>query len=128
VFAGALADIVERFKGVTIEHKDALELLPMWDSPGTVFYADPPYLPDTRRAKSVYKHEMTEDQHVALAKALNQVKGSVLVSGYASSLYDDLYAGWGKHFKGAKSQGIHRNNPYVDADRVEVLWVKKAAK
>jgi DNA adenine methylase len=126
-FSDVLGDIVERFKGVTIECRDALDLLPVWDSPGTVFYADPPYLPDTRRTKSVYKHEMTEEQHVALAKALNQVQGLVLVSGYESHLYDELYVGWEKHFKEARSQGIRRDNPYVDVDRVEVLWVKRGA-
>jgi DNA adenine methylase len=113
-------------KGVTIEHKDALEVVPLWDSPLTVFYADPPYLPDTRRSKSVYKHEMSEEQHIELAQALNRVQGSVLVSGYDSSLYNRLYHGWERHEKGVKSQGANRKNPFVDMGRVEVLWVKKA--
>jgi DNA adenine methylase len=126
-FNDVLADVVERVRGVTIEHRDALELIPVWDSPGTVFYADPPYLLDTRRSKSVYKYEMTEEPHIALARALCQVKGSVLVSGYDSPLYNDLYAGWDKYFKGAHSQGVSRKNPYVDIYRVEVLWVKRAA-
>jgi DNA adenine methylase len=121
-----LGDVVERVRGVTIEHRDALELLPVWDSTGTVFYADPPYLSGTRRSKSIYKYEMTEEQHVALAKALCQVEGSVLVSGYGSSLYDDLYAGWEKHTREAKSQGASRSNPLADVHRVEVLWVKRA--
>jgi DNA adenine methylase len=121
-----LGDIVERVRGVTIEHRDALELLPVWDSTGTVFYADPPYLSDTRRSKSIYKYEMTEERHVALAKALCQLEGSVLVSGYDSPLYNDLYAGWEKHIREAKSQGGSRRNPFVDISRVEVLWVKRA--
>jgi DNA adenine methylase len=125
-FNEALINIVDRVKGVTIEHRDALGLIPVWDSPGTVFYADPPYLSDTRKSKSVYKHEMTEGQHVALARALCQTKGSVLVSGYDSPLYNDLYAGWEKHFKEAKTQGAGRANPLADVSRVEVLWVKKA--
>jgi DNA adenine methylase len=127
-FSDVLGGVVERVRGVTIEHRDALELLPVWDSPGTVFYADPPYLLDTRRSKSIYNHEMTEEQHIALARALRQVKGSVLVSGYDSPLYDDLYAGWEKCFKGAHSQGVSRKNPYADNDRVEVLWVKRAVR
>jgi DNA adenine methylase len=125
-FSDALLDIIDRMKGVTIEHKDALGVLPLWDSASTVFYADPPYLPDTRRLRSVYKHEMSEEQHVELAKALNQVQGSVLVSGYDSLLYNDLYSGWERHEKAVKSQGANRKNPFVDIDRVEVLWVKKS--
>jgi DNA adenine methylase len=121
---GALAGIVDRVKGVTIEHKDALGLIPVWDSPGTVFYADPPYLSDTRHSKSVYKYEMTEGQHIALAQALNGVKGSALVSGYASPLYNDLYGGWKRYEKLSKAQGVSRKNPLADTDRVEVLWVK----
>jgi DNA adenine methylase len=122
----ALAGIVDRVKGVTIEHKEALDLIPVWDSPGTVFYADPPYLPDVRRKKSVYKYEMTEEQHIALAQALNRVKGSALVSGYDSPLYNDLYAGWTRHEKQAWSQGVSRRNTLADISRVEVLWVKNA--
>jgi DNA adenine methylase len=126
LLSDSLVNVVERVKGVTIEHRDALELLPVWDSPGTVFYADPPYLPDTRRSKTVYKYEMTEGQHIALADALRRVTGSVLVSGYDSPLYNDLYAGWEKHTREAKSQGAGRRNTLADISRIEVLWVKRA--
>jgi DNA adenine methylase len=125
-FADVLISIVDRVKGVTIERKDALDLIPVWDSPGTVFYADPPYLPDVRRSKSVYKFEMTEEQHIALANALNGIKGSALVSGYDSPLYNDLYGGWERYEKQSKAQGVSRKNPLADTDRVEVLWVKGA--
>jgi DNA adenine methylase len=126
VFGQALINLVERVKGVTVEHRDAAELVPVWDSAGTVFYADPPYLPEVRRTKKAYKYEMSEEQHIELARVLNGVKGSVLVSGYASPLYEDLYRGWERHEKNALSQGASRKSPLVDAVRVEVLWVKRA--
>jgi DNA adenine methylase len=120
----ALAGIVDRIKGVTVEHKNALDLIPVWDSPGTVFYADPPYLSEVRRSKSIYKYEMTEGQHIALAHALNGIKGSALVSGYDSPLYSELYVGWQRYEKQARSQGASRKNTLADTSRVEVLWVK----
>lgn len=37
---------------------------------------------------------MTEQDHIDLAKFLRELKGMVIISGYPSELYDDLYKGW----------------------------------
>jgi DNA adenine methylase len=59
---------------------------------------------------------MTEAEHIQLAEKLNQVKGAVLVSGYHSDLYNELYKGWVRREK----------NTYADGalPRTEVLWMK----
>ena len=66
--------VIQRLRGVVIEHRDALDCMARHDSP-TLHYVDPPYVHSTRafraRAHS-YRHEMTDDQHVALAAALPQ--------------------------------------------------------
>jgi DNA adenine methylase len=115
-YPGALQEIIRRLKGVVIENKDALEVIDQHDSIQTLFYVDPPYLLSTRDEGTDYRHEMTAEDHVKLAEKLNQVKGAVLVSGYHSSLYDELYKGWERREK----------NTYADGalPRVEVLWMK----
>jgi DNA adenine methylase len=115
-YPDALATIIERLRGVVIENRNAIELLPTHDSKDTVFYADPPYLPSVRDPGDDYRFEMSEAKHVELAEKLNKTDGAVLVSGYHSALYDELYKGWIKREKGTKASG--------HGDRVEVLWMK----
>jgi len=58
------------------------------DTPDTLFFVDPPYVPSTR-SKSGYRHEMSEADHVALLDQLRSVRGMVVLAGYPSKLYDD---------------------------------------
>jgi DNA adenine methylase len=69
-----------------IENKPALEILKREDGPGTLFYCDPPYLPETRAAKQVYSFEMAEEDHVELLEVFLGVKGKVMLSGYRNKL------------------------------------------
>lgn len=93
-FAARLAGIAERIRKVTIENRDAIELVRDYGAePSVCIYADPPYLGSTRSAN--YRMEMLEDDlHVQLATALRECRASVVLSGYASPLYEDLYPGW----------------------------------
>lgn len=93
--------IAERLRTVAIENQDALTLIERFDHPDQVIYCDPPYLGSTRAGRERrsttldYVHDMTADEdHVALAAVLNQCSSHVLLSGYPSPLYDELYAGW----------------------------------
>jgi DNA adenine methylase len=112
----ALAAVIERLRGVVIENRDALDIIPTHDSEKTLFYADPPYLPSLRDYGADYRHEMTVADHVKLARALNSVQGAVMVSGYHSDLYDELYSGWERREKNTCADGA--------APRTEVLWMK----
>jgi DNA adenine methylase len=116
---------VERLRGVVIENRDALLLMPVHDSPATLFYVDPPY-PGCVRAEGAitgvrqrYVHELTDDDHRALARSLHALEGMVVLSGRGCALYDvELYPDWERHeFKhlddGARS-------------RTEVLWLNPA--
>ena len=94
-FPREIAIFTERLQGVCIEQREAIKLVPVFDRTDTLFYADPPYPKITRSSRSVkYRYEMTDQDHVELADALHQTKGKVIVSGYPSELYDQLYAGW----------------------------------
>lgn len=75
--------------------------------------ADPPYLMETRCGKQ-YRHEMNEQDHLELLEALKQHKGSVIISGYPSGMYDRELRGWSV---------IHRKSYNQNSDqRTEVLW------
>jgi DNA adenine methylase len=92
-----LAAVHARLRRVLVENKPALEIIQREDGPGTLFYCDPPYLHETRTARSVYAYEMTQVDHRELLDVLRQVKGKVMLSGYPSTLYDQALAGWTRH-------------------------------
>jgi DNA adenine methylase len=116
--------LVNRLQGVIIENMSATKLCPKFDAPDTLFYVDPPYLPSTRDAGKDYKFEMSEDEHVELAQKLKQLDGMVVLSGYPSALYDELYADWEqRHFvtsiAGAKGSILPRQ---------ETIWLNPACR
>jgi DNA adenine methylase len=85
----------ERLQGVCIEQRQALNLIALYDRPDTLFYADPPYLKSTRSLQSVrYPFEMDDIDHIHLAYALNTAQGMVILSGYRSEMYQNLYHEW----------------------------------
>jgi DNA adenine methylase len=65
-----------------------------YDDPKTLFYCDPPYVPETRIANA-YRYELTQEDHHELVGSLLSVRGMVVLSGYAHETYDALQrAGW----------------------------------
>jgi DNA adenine methylase len=86
-----------RLRDVKILNRPALEVIRAEDTPATLFYCDPPYLPETRSARKVYDLEMTWDDHQELLDVLRPVKGKVILSGYANGLYDTALSGWNRH-------------------------------
>jgi DNA adenine methylase len=115
-YPGEFGAIIERLRGVVIENRDALEVLQIHDGPATLHYVDPPYLAETRDAGDDYRFELDESAHVRLAEILRGLQGAVVVSGYPSPLYEDLYAGWTRAERAALADGA--------APRTEVLWMK----
>lgn len=115
----SLRAIIERLRGVVIENKDAREIMQSHDTPETLHYVDPPYVMSTRSdAGSDYRHEMNDADHEALAETLRGLTGMVVLSGYASALYDHLYADWQPFTKAALADGA--------AERTELLWLNPA--
>lgn len=114
---------VERLRGVTIECRPAIECIRQQDSEETLFYCDPPYPRSTRtslrghgRKDGAYAHEMTDDDHRALALELRGISGMAIVSGYACDLYDhELYTDWKRVELDTVADGAKR--------RTEVLWI-----
>lgn len=109
-----------RLQGVTIECRPALDIIQRYDSPDTLFYVDPPYVVSTRTlGHQSYRHEMTDVEHEALATALHEVKGKVILSGYDCDLYQRLYAGWKSvSFKALADKA---------QERTETIWISDNA-
>ncbi len=125
-YPDALPVFVERLRGVVIEHKPAVELIPVFDGPDTLIYVDPPYVLSTRsgirweaESDRMYAHEMSDDDHRALAAVLQGVSGMVVLSGYRCDLYDELFASWRRIDRTAFADGARR--------RTESLWFNAAA-
>lgn len=121
----ALPFVIERLRRVQIICQSAFEAIPRFDHSEAVIYCDPPYVHETRHKSStnVYHTEMSADQHRDLAAILKKCKAAVVLSGYDSDLYNDLYEGWQKvsraianHAAGGKTKGRE----------TECLWIKAA--
>ena len=110
-----LVRICQRLQGVIIERRDALEVIRAQDSPDTLFFVDPPYLPSTR-SDTGYRCELTEAQHVELLTRLLGIQGRAVVAGYPSELYDDMLKGWQRIERPHRAAGSQR-------PRTEVLWI-----
>lgn len=91
-----LPRIIERLRRVQIVCRDAVEVIQKWDSPTSLHYCDPPYMLETRASKSVYACEMNDEEHRKLAATLLNCQGKVILSGYSSPMYDELFHGWHK--------------------------------
>ncbi len=102
----AISAAADRFRGVIIERLDFRKIIPKFDGPETVFYADPPYPMSTQSAGGKgYVHELTDQEHRWLSWLLHGVRGKVLLSGYRCSLYDDLYADFRRVEKNTSANG-----------------------
>lgn len=116
-----LTAIVERIKRVQIENRPAEEVIRRFDTPKTLFYVDPPYVATSRTmgTQSKYRHEMGEAEHRRLAELLRSVQGMVILSGYQSTLYADLYKDWQRISKSTTTNGNNQATEY--------LWLSPSA-
>jgi len=91
-----LPEVINRIRRVQILCQSALEAIPRFDHPEGLIYCDPPYVHSVREtnSRSVYHAEMSDDEHRKLALVLRKCKASVIVSGYPSPLYEEIYSGW----------------------------------
>lgn len=118
-----LRKIIERMQGVCIEHRHATRVMHDHDSIFTLHYVDPPYVHSTRGMDSGgshrgYRFELTDDQHRDLAQALRSLTGMVVLSGYPSALYQELYGDWQRF--------DHKTHADGARPRLECLWLNPA--
>lgn len=123
-----LGAVATRLRTVMVDSRNALHVLEITDSAETVAYVDPPYLGTTRssldaegRRKSDYRFDFTsEEDHRGLAEALHVFAGTVVLSGYHSPLYDELYGDW--ECTEVEVSRPSANRRQVSKRATEVLW------
>lgn len=123
-YVGRMAPAVARLMHVSLECRPAADLIGRYGRhPGVLLYVDPPYLASVRTLNNGrgrgpdYAHELrTDDEHRELAASLRAARAAVVLSGYGSPLYDELFGDW--HRLGLP--GVAGNG--TDSARTEVLW------
>ncbi|GGF38408.1 hypothetical protein GCM10011321_31660 [Youhaiella tibetensis] len=120
-----LRDVVDRFRGVVVEHREALDCMRQHDGPETLHYVDPPYVASTRSPANkydlkhrMYRHELTDADHQVLLAALCGLSGMVVLSGYPSPIYENALTDWRRVERMALADGAR--------PRTEVLWLNPA--
>lgn len=121
-YADSLLGVVDRMRGVVIENRPAMELFDMWDTAETAWYLDPPYVHKTRLDSAIYRHEMSDGEHLDMLERVRLLKGTVVLSGYGCDLYDSLLGDWERH----ERRALAGTPSELENERVEVLWVKGA--
>lgn len=110
--------VADRLKNAQIENMPDVELIKKYNNKDVLIYADPPYLLSTRSSR-LYKHEMTEEQHVELLSALIEHTGPAILSGYDNDLYNNILTDWKKEvIKASTEKG---------GSKIEVLWINPIA-
>lgn len=129
---GRFREAALRLARVTIENCDAVGLVDrLATAPDCVVYADPTYLHSTRRSgrgkrASDYRFELADEDHRRLAESLNRTPATVILSGYPSPLYEELYAGWATvDFQVIGSSSNARTS--TRSERTERLWINRPA-
>jgi DNA adenine methylase len=125
--ADHLQAAAERLRRVIIEDRPAVEVISKYGAANAVIYLDPPYLEATRSALAKRRgadyavEYASEAEHRELAAALRSTAAAVLLSGYPSPLYEDLYAGWWR-----VERPVDKPSSLVSGGRaaggVEVIW------
>lgn len=119
-----LPEIAQRLQRVQIENAPALEIIERYDTPRTLFYLDPPYVHQSRGDAAAYSHEMTDEDHIELARCLRRIEGRAVLSGYQSALYEELFGDWYSveateklcnSSKGKRTESLWMNFPPAEA-------------
>jgi DNA adenine methylase len=120
-YVARMASIVDRLHHVSLECRPALDVIRAYgDHAEVLIYCDPPYL-GTTRASRQYGVEMSADaEHRAFAEVLHECAAAVVLSGYPSALYDDLYGSWHRQEIAAFTGQAGTNGR-----RIEVLWCNR---
>lgn len=121
--------IAERIVEVAIENAPALHVIQKFDDDDAVIYCDPPYLGTTRTGRARreqvkdYAHDMLEDDdHRELAAVLRAARGHVLLSGYDSPLYEELYDGWWRVESSVVRVAANHHADTAKRRATEVVW------
>jgi DNA adenine methylase len=89
-----LPAVHDRFRDVQIECDDWYTVMSRYDSPETLYFLDPPYIPDTR-VSGKYCHELTQNDHHEIVARLLGFRRMIVLCGFEHKTYKPSeQAGW----------------------------------
>jgi DNA adenine methylase len=120
-YRNRMAAVAQRLANVSLECRPALDLIEQYGSvtKGLVLYVDPPYEGSCRSGRTYLVEMSSAAEHRQLAGVLHAARATVILSGYDSPLYDELYDGWHRITFAATTNGAPNGQR---ARRTEVLW------
>jgi DNA adenine methylase len=108
---------LELLHGDAIEFLEGLALKSVRDNKleSKLIYVDPPYVRSARKSeRPLYKHELTDQDHLRLLQVLKTLPYMVQISGYPNELYAEELRGWRRvEFQAKTRQGM----------ATEMLWM-----
>lgn len=114
---------IERMINVSIEHKDAFDVIKNYGKhEGVCLYLDPPYLGTTRASRGYALEAADEQFHEQLLSLVVVVDAAVVISGYPADLYEEYLWDWDRYEISARANGSAETGG--DA-RTEVVWVNR---
>ncbi|MBA3824525.1 MAG: DNA adenine methylase [Ktedonobacterales bacterium] len=121
----------QRIRHVQIDHDTFARIIRAYDAEDVFFYADPPYVAETRK-DGFYRHEMSMGQHAELLHLLTTCKGKVILSGYDHPLYREALGDWqliqvatfAQSAGKTRKTGLKGTGAMKDQARTECIWVK----
>lgn len=115
---------------VELIHGCAHQFLRRYDYKGReLVYCDPPYLLSTRTSRRRYRFDYLEKHHIELLELLKTLPCNVILSGYASQLYDDFLKGWQTiEIQVMNQGGVRTEKLWFNFMVDKVHWVRYAGK
>jgi DNA adenine methylase len=117
-----------RLRNAAVENLHFRDLITKHENlgPDALWYLDPPYVPETRVAETVYRCEMSLEEHRQLMELITRIEGMVVLSGYRSALYDAALSDWVRIEKVVPcyASGVKSKTKPM---RTECLWLNPAA-
>jgi DNA adenine methylase len=123
----------KRLKGVCIENLEWWRVIELYDGKDTLFYLDPPYIPETTAARTNsdigYTDKFDIKDHKMLVNIILRSKGMFVLSGYKHPVYDRLVNRyrWKSISYVVKSSAAREKTRKRDRERVELLYISPNA-
>lgn len=116
---------------VAARAEDFLRTFNFNDAGRTLVYLDPPYIRgpgEVRGDRQLYRHEYSRSDHIELIALLRELPCAVMLSGYASALYDDLLGDWRKiEFQTMTRGGVRTECVWMNFPEGPVQWAMTMA-